>query len=238
MAMFGAITYVPLFMQAVTRSTATEAGLVLIPFTIAWVLCSIVGSRLVLRVGYRNVVVTGMAFLTLAFLLFTEWGESLTRLVAIRDMVLAGIGMGLSFAPMLIAVQSAVPRAVLGTATSVTGFFRTVGGAVGVAVMGSVMAHRLQGELSALLANAPAGLSQQLTELAAHPDVVLSPLRRQGVDPSVLEPIRVALAHAVGQVFVVGLFVAVLALASAFLVPAGQARELAVAREPATPSGS
>lgn len=238
MAMFGAITYVPLFMQAVTGTTATQAGFVLTPFTIGWVVCSIIGARLALRVGYRGVVITGMAMLALAFLLFTGWTETLTRLAAARDIVLGGIGMGLIFAPMLIAVQNAVPRSVLGSATSLNTFFRTIGGAVGVAVMGSVMAHRLQVELGALLAAAPARLRDSLAELAAHPDLVVNPLTRASVDGSVLGQIRLAMAHAIGEVFVVGLVVALCGLGSAFLVPAGQARDLAAAREPAAPSRS
>jgi EmrB/QacA subfamily drug resistance transporter len=238
MAMFGAITFVPLFLQAVIGSSATQAGFVLVPFVFGWVVCSILGARLVLRVGYRPVVVAGMLFLTLAFVLLAGWNESLTRGAAVRDMILAGVGMGLVFVPMLIAVQSAVPRSVLGSATSVTGFFRTIGGAVGVAVMGSVMAQRLHQELSALLAAAPVGLQARLSEVVAHPDLIVNPLTRAGLGIDVLGQMRPAMAHAVGSVFVVGLVVAVAALASAFLVPAGQARDLAVAQEPAAPSGS
>jgi EmrB/QacA subfamily drug resistance transporter len=238
MAMFGAITYVPLFLQAVLGSTATQAGIVLMPFVIGWVTCSILGARLVLRVGYRSVVVTGMAVLTLAFLLLVGWSEALTRLAAGRDMLLAGIGMGLVFVPMLIAVQSAVPRAVLGSATSVTSFFRSIGGAVGVAVMGSVLAHRLQSELATLLAAAPASMRDSLADLVAHPDLVVNPVTRAGLGAEVLGHMRTAMAHAVGGVFVVGLVVAVAALLSAFLVPPGHARELAAAQEPASPSGS
>jgi hypothetical protein len=166
------------------------------------------------------------------------WNESLTRGVAMRDMALAGVGMGLVFVPMLIAVQSAVPRAVLGSATSVTGFFRFIGGAVGVAVMGSVMSQRLHEELAALIATAPAGLQDSLRRVAAHPDLIVNPLTRGGLGAEVLAQLRPAMAHAVGSVFVVGLVVAVAALASAFLVPPGQARDLAVAQEPAAPSGS
>jgi hypothetical protein len=91
--------------------------------------------------------------------------------------------MGLSMVPMLIAVQNAVPRSDLGIATSLTQFFRSVGGAVGVAVMGAVKVHRLD-----------AGLP---------------------------------LEGALHGVFVVGLVICVAALASAFLVPAGRARDLA-----------
>ena len=237
-AMFGALTFVPLYLQAVTGSSATEAGFVLMPFVIGWVACSILGARLVLRVSYRSVVVAGMLFLTLAFILLAGWNESLTRGAAVRDMILAGVGMGLVFVPMLIAVQSAVPRSVLGSATSVTSFFRTIGGAVGVAVMGSVMAQRLHQELSALLATVPVELKARLSEVVAHPDLIVNPVTRAGLGADVLAQLRPAMAHAVGSVFVVGLVVAVAALASAFLVPAGQARDLAVAQEPAAPSGS
>ena len=119
-----------------------------------------------------------------------------------------------------------------------TSFFRFIGGAVGVAVMGSVMAQRLHLELVTLLATAPAGLQDRLREVAAHPDLLVNPLTRAGLGADVLAQIRPAMAHAVGSVFVVGLVVAVAALASGFLVPAGQARELAVAPEPAPPPGS
>jgi hypothetical protein len=91
--------------------------------------------------------------------------------------------MGLTMVPMLIAVQSAVPRTELGVATSMTQFFRAVGGAIGLSVMGAVMAQRLH-----------AGLP---------------------------------MAEALHGVFVVGLVICVAALAAAFLVPAGRARELA-----------
>jgi EmrB/QacA subfamily drug resistance transporter len=147
MAMFGAISFVPLFLQAVSGMSATAAGVVLIPFVFGWVLMSIMSARLVLKIGYRVVVITGMACLTVAFLLLSRWSASLTTAVAARDALLGGIGMGLTMVPMLIAVQSAVPRTDLGAATSMIQFFRTVGGAIGLAVMGAVMAWRLNAGL-------------------------------------------------------------------------------------------
>jgi len=237
-AMFGAIPYVPLFMQAVTGSSAMQAGFVLMPFVIGWVACSILGARLVLRVSYRSVVLAGMIALAVAFVLMSAWNDMLSRGVAMRDMALAGIGMGLVFVPMLIAVQSAVPRAVLGSATSITGFFRFIGGAVGVAVMGSVMAQHLHHELSALLAGAPPGLKEGLRDVATHPDLIVNPLTRAQLSAELISQLRPAMAHAVGSVFAVGLVVAVAALLSALLVPPGQARDLAAAQESARPSGS
>ena len=183
MAMFGAISFVPLFLQHVGGMSATAAGVVLIPFVLGWVAMSIVSARLVLRVGYRAPVVTGMTCLAAAFLLLTRWAPGLSQTTAMRDALLGGIGMGLTFVPMLLSAQSAVARSDLGAATSLTQFLRTIGGAVGLSVMGAVMVRRLASGLS--------------------------------------------MAEALHGVFVVGLAVSVLALASAFLVPAGRARELA-----------
>jgi EmrB/QacA subfamily drug resistance transporter len=148
MAMFGAISFVPLFLQNVSGASATVAGFVLTPFVIGWVVLSAASARLVLRIGYRIVVFAGMICLALAFVLFTCWDASLTPAVAMRDVLLAGVGMGLTMVPMIIAVQSAVPRTELGIATSLTQFFRAVGGAIGLSVMGAVMAQRLQAGLS------------------------------------------------------------------------------------------
>jgi EmrB/QacA subfamily drug resistance transporter len=236
MAMFGAITYVPLYLQAVTGSTATQAGWVLMPFVLGWVLFSVVGARLVLRVGCRRIVLAGMTALVLAFVLLASWDESLTRLAAARDIALAGVGMGLVFVPMLIAVQNSVPHSLLGSATSLTGFFRTVGGAVGVAVMGAAMTYRLERALDGLVATAPAPLQEALRWLAAHPDLAVNPITRATLGEELLGQMRPVLAHAIGGVFVVGLVIAVLALLSALLVPPGHVRDLAVGREPVAPT--
>jgi EmrB/QacA subfamily drug resistance transporter len=238
MAMFGAITYVPLYLQAVTGTTATQAGWVLMPFVLGWVLFSIVAARLALRIGYRRVVLTGMGTLVLAFVLLSGWNETLTAAAAARDVTLAGVGMGMIFVPMLIAVQSAVPRAMLGSATSLTTFFRTIGGAVGVAVMGAAMTHRLERALAGMVTTAPDGLREPLQRLAAHPDLVVNPITRATLGADVLDQMRPALAHAVGGVFVVGLVVATVALLSALLVPAGRAHDLAIPRDRATRPGA
>jgi EmrB/QacA subfamily drug resistance transporter len=143
MAMFGAISFVPLFLQQVAGTSATVAGFVLTPFVIGWVVLSAASARLVLRIGYRTVVFAGMSCLVVAFVLFARWDGALTPGLAMRDVLLAGVGMGLTMVPMLIAVQSAVPREELGVATSLTQFFRAVGGAIGLSTMGAVMAQRL-----------------------------------------------------------------------------------------------
>ena len=147
MAMFGALSFVPLFLQSVTGASATKAGLVLTPFVLGWVVMSVFSARLVLRVGYRTVVLIGMASLTVAFLLFRRWSVALTPGSAMVDVLLAGIGMGMVVVPMLIAVQSVVARSDLGAATSLTQFFMSIGGALGLSLMGAVMSQRLHAGL-------------------------------------------------------------------------------------------
>lgn len=164
MAMFGAIYFVPLFLQRVSEASATESGFMLTPFILGWVTFSIISARLVLRIGYRSVVTAGMICLTVAFWLFSGWSVSLTPGGAMRDLLLAGTGMGMTMVPMLIAVQSAVARTHLGAATSMTQFFRTVGGAVGLSLMGTVMAQRLPPSSHALTIPAVDPSREQLAE--------------------------------------------------------------------------
>lgn len=238
MAMFGTISFIPLFVQGVLGGTATEAGTALTPFVLGWVTFSVISARLLLRVGYRWPVLTGMVCLALAFLLMSHMGLGTTRSVTGRNMLLAGMGMGLIMVPLLIAVQNAVQKRDLGAATSATTFFRSIGGAVGVAVMGAVLSYELAGQLRRLGA-AAGGLSPaEVQALIAHPDAVVHPALRLALPPPVLAAFSQALANALHAVFLVGLGIACLALASAFLVPAGRAQDLALEENRATGSPS
>jgi predicted MFS family arabinose efflux permease len=234
MAMFGTISFVPLFVQGVLGGTATEAGTALTPFVLGWVTFSVVAARLLLRVGYRWPVVGGMVCLAVAFLLMSHMGQSTTRSVTVRNMLLAGMGMGLIMVPLLIAVQNAVPKRDLGAATSATTFFRSIGGAVGVAVMGAVLSGELALQLGGLGAETQGIPRAQLEALVAHPDAIVHPVLRQALPPLVLQAFSQGLANALHTVFQVGFVIASLALASAFLVPAGRAQDLALPPESAS----
>src|SRR5205085_5922790 len=117
-AMFGSAAYVPLFVQAVLGTSATAAGATLTPLLIAWVLASIIGSRLLLTVGYRTLALIGMALLTVGAFLMTQVGTTTGAPLLLGSLALMGVGMGLSIPAFLIAVQSTVRRESLGSATS------------------------------------------------------------------------------------------------------------------------
>ncbi len=228
MAMFGTISFVPLFVQGVLGGTATEAGTALTPFVLGWVTFSVISARLLLKVGYRSPVLAGMVCLAVAFLLMSHMGLGTSRSVTARNMLLAGMGMGLIMVPLLIAVQNAVPKRELGAATSATTFFRSIGGAVGVAIMGAVLSSQLAAQLLSLPGATDGRARSQVEAFVAHPDAVVHPALRLTLPPPVLAAFSQALANALHAVFLVGFGIACLALASAFLVPAGRAQDLAL----------
>jgi len=137
-------------------------------------------------------------------------------------LVVMGAGMGFSVIALLIAVQSRFPREYLGIATSATQFFRTIGAAIGVAVMGRVMATQMVARMSNLDSSAP---SEQLAYIARHPDVLVNPLARGEISSELLEQLQGVLGMVLQDVFLVGFVASLLALASAFMVPRGSARQ-------------
>jgi len=143
MALYGAIAFIPLFVQLTTGGSATSAGQVLTPLYLTWVVASIVAARLLLRIGVRASTVAGLAavFVSSAALPWLPVGSS--RALVFADMALMGTGLGFVMLSLLLAVQHSVLRTELGVATSTSLFARSIGGAVGVAIMGAILAAGL-----------------------------------------------------------------------------------------------
>jgi MFS family permease len=144
MAMFGTISYVPLFVQGVIGTSATSSGVVLTPMILGAVCTSILTGQLVSRTGrYRWNAVLGPVVLTGAMLLLWRMGVSTTNGEAARNMVIAGIGIGSMMQVFVLSVQNAVPRSRIGSATALTQFGRQMGATLGVTVMGVLVNHGL-----------------------------------------------------------------------------------------------
>jgi MFS family permease len=158
MAMFGAIAFVPLFVQTVLGGSATEAGQALTPLFLGWVTTSIAGARLTVRIGYRPVAVAGVALLLVGFVWLSRLDAGTTRIPLLASVFVLGCGMGLSMLSLLLAIQHGVPRSQLGLATSLNQFSRSIGATVGVALMGMILARSLAGtELSSAVEGLTAG---------------------------------------------------------------------------------
>ena len=144
MAMFGTISYVPLFVQGVIGTSATSSGVVLTPLMLGAVTTSLLTGQLVSRTGrYRWNAILGPVVLTAGMVLLWRMSVTTTNAQAARNMVIAGIGIGAMMQVFVLSVQNAVPRAHIGSATALTQFSRQMGATIGVTVMGAIVNHGL-----------------------------------------------------------------------------------------------
>jgi EmrB/QacA subfamily drug resistance transporter len=201
-SMFGAITFVPLFAQGALGSTATEAGSRLMPLMLSWVTMSVVGGRLLLRVGYRPTSIAGFILLTVGFIFLSMFGRDTARYWLYIDLVLIGAGLGLTMMTLLIAVQQSVSRTQLGIATSLNQFSRSIGGAVGVALMGTVLSAGLASELERFVQNNGSLMTvERAAEFAANPNALIEPQAKAALSPIVLDALQEAMATSLHRVF-------------------------------------
>jgi EmrB/QacA subfamily drug resistance transporter len=219
-AMFGSAAYVPLFVQAVLGTSATEAGATLTPLLIAWVIASIIGSRLLLTTGYRTLALIGMVLLTIGSFLMSRIDTGTSAITLIVSLSLMGVGMGLSIPAFLIAVQSIVERRLLGTATSTIQFSRSIGGVLGVSVMGAVLSMSLASNLQV------AGMDPATVSLNS----LLDPLAQASANTTLDTTLRTALAGAIQNVFLLALIASGIGLIATALAPGGRIAQLAAQR--------
>ena len=196
MALFGGITFIPLFVQGVMGATATQAGQVLTPLFMGWVVMSIVSARLTVRLGYRRLAIAGGVLMTLGFIRLALIDADASRNGVLAAGLMIGAGMGASMLSVLLAVQHGVARTYLGLATSLNQFSRSIGAAVGVAAMGALLTRALVGSV---LPGGAAGFAAGGTLLTG--------------------AARLQFAAALHQVFVAGAVIAGASLLATFFLP-------------------
>ena len=195
-AMFGTIVYLPLFLQLVTGASPTSSGVLIMPNSIAGALAGIFMGRRVARTGhYRRIPILGAVLTTIAIALLTTLTPTTPFFVAALFMAFLGFGSGLAVPVMLIAIQNAVPKEDLGSATSSHLFFRSMGSSIAVAVFGSVMNARLRYWFPRLL---PHGVGGHLSAA----QVAFSPAAVHRLPPDVRAGIVEAFARSLHVVFI------------------------------------
>lgn len=220
-AMFGALSFIPLYVQGTLGGTATEAGALLTPFLLGWVIMSVVGGRLMFRIGYRPTILAGLVVLVASFGVLTTFGSATPRSWLVGDVLAMGIGMGLVMFALLITVQNSVSRGQLGIATSLNQFSRSIGQTVGVAVMGTVMTISLASHIAEI--QKESGLPEADVARTVHnPSALIDPIARAAQNPELIKAMKGALAGALHNVFLTGVAFAVLALLSGFWLPSGE----------------
>jgi EmrB/QacA subfamily drug resistance transporter len=154
-ALFGSVTFLPLFFQTVFHSSPTGAGLRLIPLLGGLVLTSVVSGRVISSTGrYRIFPIAGTAVMTVGLALLSKLALHTSALTADLHLLVLGLGLGLVMQVLVLVVQNAAPYAVLGAATSGVTLARGIGGSFGAAIFGTIFSSRLRRELHGTLTGA------------------------------------------------------------------------------------
>jgi DNA-binding MarR family transcriptional regulator len=211
-AMFGAMSFLPLFFQIVKGTSPTASGLRLFPMMGGLLVASIGSGQIVSRWGrYKVFPVVGTALISVGLYLMSGIGVATSELLIAVYMVIFGLGLGLVMQVLVVAVQNAVSYEELGT------FFRMIGGSFGTAVFGAIFANVLTGNLLRYLRGItiPANLGAQIDNptLIAH------------TSPAVHLAISEAIAHSVDKVFLIGTPIAFVAFLLSWLLPEVELRK-------------
>ncbi|TYK49817.1 DHA2 family efflux MFS transporter permease subunit [Actinomadura decatromicini] len=206
-AMFGALTFLPIFLQVVHGVSPTLSGVYLLPMMLGMLIASIGSGQLITRFGHYKVFpMAGTPIIALALYLCSGLDEDSTVLAMSLRFALLGFGLGLVLQVLVIAVQNAVPYEDLGSATSGVTFFRQIGGSFGVAVFGSIFSNQLARHITDLGPRLPRGFD---------------PAAVQG-NPSLLDrfpaPVKEGVLHAYAQSIDAVFFWAVPVAAAAFVL--------------------
>jgi EmrB/QacA subfamily drug resistance transporter len=221
-ALFGSVTYLPLFLQVVLGATPTGSGLQILPLMGGLLITSIASGQIISRTGrYKPFPIAGTAIMVLGLALLSTMGPHTTRLTASAFMFVLGLGLGMVMQVLVLVVQNAVEYKDLGVATSGATLFRSIGGSVGTAVLGSIFSNRLTSELTSLLPRAaarsvPLGSSLNTAALKKLP-------------APVHDLYLTAFTNALSTVFVVAACIAAIAFLLSWAIPQRKLRETVAA---------
>ena len=197
MGVFGAISYLPLYLQGVLGMSASGAGLILLLLSLGWTAGSLVAGRGIDRLGYRKVAGAGMTCMAVGFGFFVLIGHPVGLHLVLLASLLIGVGMGTANLTTLVAAQNAVPIRRIGVATSTLMLSRAFGGAFCISLMGTVLFNRMQQGLETL----GTGLSTTLRAKVANPQNLLEPATRASIPPEFLPQLTGLLADSIWYAF-------------------------------------
>lgn len=197
-AQYGLTSFLPLWKQGVQGGSPTEAGLLLMPLSVTWPAGSFLGGRIIMRWGFRPCVLVGAACIFAGIVPFIWLNAAWPSALAAGLGAVVGLGLGFSSLATTVATQNSVGWQQRGVATSTNLFARSIGGGIGVTVLGTVLAGELASRLAALGAGDPEAGPAAVQRLAS---AVLDPIGRRALDQALLGRVQVALDQALGPVF-------------------------------------
>ena len=216
-AMFGALAFLPQYLQLVDGVSATESGLLLLPLLVGLLAMSISSGLYISRTGrYRWFPLAGTIGVTIGLVLLTHLGAHTSLGLVSLYILVFGLGLGLFMQVLTLVVQNAVPMKQMGVGTSSVTFFRSMGGAIGASALGAVLTAGLTAEFPRFLPRSVlAGGGNKVAELIQSP-AVLDRLKQ--TNPAVHEGIIQAYSHAIDRLFLVAVPVSVLSIIAALFI--------------------
>ena len=233
LGMFGMIIFVPLELQGVLGVSVTNSGLLLTPMMLGLIVSSVLTGQLIPRIKHYHYLGTvGLGLVMVGLYLMAQTTTSSSQTSITIDIVLVGLGLGVTMPLYINAVQSALPMRYLGVGTSQFQFWRNVGGTVSSAVLGSILAQRLPGAISAQMAklDLPPAFQNLLGKSASDPNALLDPAKiaaaKAKLSPQLaplfdqaMHAVRDALAVTLHDTFLIAAALSAIALiASLFMV--------------------
>ncbi len=207
LALFGAVTYMPLYLQSVKGHSPTVSGLLMTPMMAGVLTTSIISGQLITRIGrYRPFPIAGTAVAAVGLFLLSRLEVSTAPGVAALYMLVLGLGLGMVMQVLVLVAQNAVEYRYLGVASSTATLFRQIGGSIGVAAFGAVFSNRLA---AALAGSLPPGAH---APTAANPEVI------KRLPPSLHDAYVGAVTSALHPIFEIGALVAAMAFLLAWLL--------------------
>lgn len=228
--MFGGIIFIPLFFQGVLGASATSSGSFLTPMMLGMVVGATVSGQLLARTGlnYRRFGLVGVAAMALGLFLVSTMDENTSFARAVGYIVVMGVGLGSTFPTFTLSVQNSVPFRLMGTATSALQFYRSIGGMLGLALLGAVMANRFAANLEESLPDSVRGVLPpgRIEAMKENPQALVDPsaladLQSRFTGPEgqqmaeqFLTALKASLSGAIGDVFTVSVVLVAAALAA------------------------
>ena len=226
--MFGGIIFIPLFFQGVLGASATSSGSFITPMMLGIVVGATLSGQLLARTGlrYRAFGLGGTAVMTLGLFLVSTMDESTSFARAVAYIVIMGMGLGSTFPTFILAVQNSIPFDLMGAATSAVQFFRSIGGMLGLALLGAVMANRFAAKFEESLPESVRGVlpADRIEAIKENPQALVDPSALaelqsrftgaggQQMADQFLTALKASLSGAIGDVFTVSVLLVVAAL--------------------------
>jgi EmrB/QacA subfamily drug resistance transporter len=216
MALFGSVTYLPLYLQVVKGASPTQSGLELLPLMAGVLISSIGSGQLITRFGrYKIFPIVGTALMVVGMLLLSRLAVGTSLPVADAYMLVLGLGLGFVMQVLVLAVQNAVDYENLGVATSTATLFRSMGGTIGVPIFGAIFANRLAREIA----------NRMPPDVAGRIPSRLGPSQVDALPPPIRDAYVEAYAAAIRPIFLIAAGIAALGFLVTWLLKETPLRE-------------